>query len=489
MKSKVPNKTIHKAIDKATAATAAEAGLTPGALVERSIPDFGLDVNGRAERIVGDHVALLSLDVGKAGAKLAIRWRTPSGHIVGTAPKAVEEQHATELAELRALAKKVNPVAATQRVRLEDLMACDREWPAKDWIAYYVRHPVVGRYANCLIWHAGDSSGLPVLAEQGWALRGHDGDDVRVREGDRLRLWHPIRASQAEIQAWRAHLTDAQLRQPFKQAFREIYRLTPAEEETQQYSNRFEAHILRYRQAGALMRTRGWAATHLGHWDGGSEGEAVKEIGEDGWRARFSFDLVEQGGGHDADLCSTGQVRFERRTGTRTPARWESAPLVDVPDLVLSETMRDVDLFVGVASIANDQTWTDAGHDRYRDYWHDASFGELTESSHVRREVLEQLLPRTKIADRVELSDRYLIVHGWLRDYRIHLGSTNIMMSPEDTFLCIVPKRGRGVTEKVFLPFEEDGGKLSMILSKAFLLSVDTAITDPEIVRQLRRGL
>lgn len=489
VKSKVQNKTIRKAIDKATATAAAEAGLTPGALVEWSVPDFGFDADGRAERTIGDHVALLSLGVAKAGATLAMRWRTPSGDIVGSVPEAVKEHHASELAELRDLAKRVKPVAAAQRARLEDLMACDREWSAADWIACYVGHPVVGRYANSLIWQTGDSAGLPVLTEQGWALYGHEGDEVRVAESDRLRLWHPIRASLAEIEAWRAHITDAQLRQPFKQAFREVYLLTPAEEETKQHSNRFAAHILRYRQAGALMRTLGWAANHLGYWEGGAEGEAVKEIGEDGWRAKFSFDLVEQKGEYDAELCSTGQVRFERRTGDGTDALWERAPLADVPDLVLSEAMRDVDLFVGVTSIANEVTWTDADDDRHRDYWRDASFGELTESSLMRREVLERLLPRTKIADRVELSDRYLIVHGRLRDYRIHLGSTNIMMSPADTYLCIVPKRGRGVTEKVFLPFEEDGGKLSLLLSKAFLLSVDTAITDPEIVRQLRHGL
>lgn len=94
------------------------------------------------------------------------------------------------------------------------------------------------------------------------------------------------------------------------------------------------------------MRTRGWAANHLGYWEGGAEGEAVKEIGEDGWRARFSFDLVEQKGEYDAELCSTGQVRFERRTGAGTDAQWKRVP---------------------------------------------------------RREVLERLLPRTKIADRVEL--------------------------------------------------------------------------------------
>jgi hypothetical protein len=38
----------------------------------------------------------------------------------------------------------------------------------------------------------------------------------------------------------------------------------------------------------------------------------------------------------------------------------------------------------------------------------------------------------------------------------------------------------------VFLPFEEDGGLLSVIISKAFLLADDASITDPTITRQIR---
>jgi hypothetical protein len=41
---------------------------------------------------------------------------------------------------------------------------------------------------------------------------------------------------------------------------------------------------------------------------------------------------------------------------------------------------------------------------------------------------------------------------------------------------------------KVYLPFEEDG-RLSVILSKAFLLAEDEAITDPDIVSQIRSPL
>ena len=41
-------------------------------------------------------------------------------------------------------------------------------------------------------------------------------------------------------------------------AHREIYLLTPAEESTHSYSNRFAAHILKQHQFHALARQRGW---------------------------------------------------------------------------------------------------------------------------------------------------------------------------------------------------------------------------------------
>jgi hypothetical protein len=56
-------------------------------------------------------------------------------------------------------------------------------------------------------------------------------------------------------------------------------------------------------------------------------------------------------------------------------------------------------------------------------------------------------------------------------------------MEPNDAYLCIVPEPDRS-GEQVFLPFEE-GGMLSLILSNAFLLADDTAITDPTITCQL----
>ena len=157
-----------------------------------------------------------------------------------------------------------------------------------------------------------------------------------------------------------------------------------------------------------------------------------------------------------------------------------------VPTLVFSEIMRDVDLFVGVGSIGNDPAWQDGGREtRYGEYWRNYSFGELSATAISRRETLERLIPRLKIADKCMLSDRFLLVQGTRRRYKIHLGSGNILMEPNDQYLCIVPDaKARAGTPQVYLPFEGDA-TLSIILSKAFLLAEDRAIKDPVILRQL----
>jgi hypothetical protein len=150
--------------------------------------------------------------------------------------------------------------------------------------------------------------------------------------------------------------------------------------------------------------------------------------------------------------------------------------------------LRDVDLFVGVASVGNDPAWADTGGiPAYRDYWQNYSFGELSEVAKNRKEILAGLIPRLKIKDVAEVGDKFVVVKGTKRTYKIHIGSTNILMEPNDQYLCIVPDRSAKThTDNLFLPFEGDAG-LSVILSKAFLLAEDDKITDTTITSQINR--
>jgi hypothetical protein len=288
------------------------------------------------------------------------------------------------------------------------------------------------------------------------------------------------------VQAWREWLEAHGIRQPFKQAHREIYILTDAERQSGLYSNRFAAHILKQHQFGALCHQRGWRYTLQGEWDSANtptlslpnwelraeyQVEGVREQGPLEGRAGLSQHMVYL-------HLGTDQVRFYPLEG------FVPMPLADVPPLVFSEVMRDVDLFVGVSSIAGDPTWSDAGlTGRFREYWETSLQRELCLTAQTRKAVLEGLVPRLKIAGRCSFTDRFLVVRGDLHAYKIHLGSGNVLMAPDDRYLCIIPKPGAS-PGKIYLPFEGDN-LLSLILSKAFLLAEDTKIKDPTILSQM----
>ncbi|MDN3351588.1 DUF4132 domain-containing protein [Actinomadura sp. DC4] len=433
-------------------------------------PDLGFGPDGVFRRTAGAYEGLVTVS-----DEVLMTWRRAGGASLRGVPAAVRRDHPEELGELRDLVRRTRAHVATLTRALEGGLVTSTSYAYDHWREAFATHPVGRPIAERLIWEVEVARGewraaLPVDD----ALVDVDGRPVT---GSAVRLWHPIRSRVEEIRAWRDLLTDRDIRQPFRQAFREIYPLTPAELETRVYSNRFAAHILRYQRLYALLKTRAWSTHMLGPWDGGDEAEATREVAGRRWRARFFHSYVE--GYAETALAGTDQVRFDRREG----GEWHEAALADVPPVVFSELMRDVDLFVGVTSIAADPEWADRGEDRHRTYWYSHGFGELTAAAEVRRDTLARLLPRTKIASCTSLDERFLVVRGSLRTYKIHLGSANILMEPDDVYLCIV--RGRG-GETVHLPFEDD--RLALILSKAFLLADDAAIEDESIMRQIKRG-
>jgi len=117
----------------------------------------------------------------------------------------------------------------------------------------------------------------------------------------------------------------------------------------------------------------------------------------------------------------------------------------------------------------------------WRRWLEEHGFSQPFKQAH--REV--HLLPKLKIAGQCSIEDKFLVVKGSLRTYKIHLGSGNILMKPNDQYLCIVPKQSAADEGRVLLPFEGDH-TLSVILSKAFLLAEDSRIKDPSIVRQIK---
>lgn len=481
MKAKVRNRTVAATVERALADAAEKAGTSPSELLELAVSRLGLDDTGRRELPIGGGAGILQLDAdGDAG----LTWRGPDGRVTGSPPKALVESQPAAIRAAKEELKELRKALSVERGRVEDLLIETRSWSYPVWRERYLGHPVTRAFASRLIWrfeaNGQTTPGMP-LGEEPVRV---DGTLLELGDEATVSVWHPIHADVEEVRAWRTFLLERQIKQPFKQAFREIYIVTPAELETGTYSNRFAAHILDYPVARALMTARRWGSNFLGPYDGGYEGIAKHVFPTYGVRAEFAHSAVEEDNGDFGPVlrCSTDRVEF-LRIGHRSG---EGLPLGEIPPIVFSEAMRDVDLFVGVSSIAADANWQDGGTNRnFTAYWQATAFGDLTASAESRRDVLAWMIPQLAIADRLTLDDRHLRVRGDLRTYKIHLGSGNILMEPNDQYLCIVPGRS-DAANKVFLPFDSDA-RLSLILSKAFLLAKDKAIRDPSIVAQLRR--
>ena len=137
----------------------------------------------------------------------------------------------------------------------------------------------------------------------------------------------------------------------------------------------------------------------------------------------------------------------------------------EVPDIIYSEVMRDVDLAVSVAH---------AG-------------GVDPETSHstieMRRAIVECNLGLFKIKN-VTCEKAHAVIDGKLGRYTVHLGS-GVVHQMGNAMLYVIPvhSQHRG---RIFLPFIDDDPKTAEIVSKILLFAEDTKIKDPNILSQIR---
>jgi hypothetical protein len=486
LKSRAKHSSTRKQLAKALDKAAVKTGMSAEELEESSVPSCGLTGVGEARIPFGGYTAVVEIKNGSA----TVRWEGENGKAQKTMPATLRSEFASEVAAFKRSHKEIDKLLPAQRDRLERLYRFGRRWSLPEFQSGYLDHPLVGTIARRLVWS---------FERDGRSAKGiWDENRIVDSSGERLTwlgastqvsLWHPLGSSAAEVKGWREWLENHDVQQPFKQAHREIYVLTDAERQTEIYSNRFASHILKQHQFRALAQSRGWRYTLQGQWD--SANTPTLEVPEWDLRAEYWVEPIQGDGafaGGDTShagiflFLTTDQVRFYR-LGEGTPV-----PVTEVAPLAFSEIMRDVDLFVGVSSIGNDPNWTDSGFGRgHIDYWNHYAFGELFPTAQTRKAVLERMVPRLMIADRCSFLDRYLRVCGKLGTYKIHLGSGNILMEPNDQYLCIVPVPPTvDRSGKVYLPFEGDH-MLSIIISKALLLADDDKIKDPSIRAQIGR--
>jgi hypothetical protein len=469
---------IEKYIDEA----ATKLGVSSTEIEDLAVDDFKLQNHELVQNFDEIKAIVLLTGIGKS----TIKWFKADGTEQKSVPQLVKDKFDTKLKKIKATQKQIDQTTSAQKERIDRMLRTDRAMTLNYFKEKYLQHGLLSYVVQKVIFKFFDEYESCLVIYLKNQFYNVDYDQINIEKFTHVSLWHPAISSTQEVKTWRNFLMEGQIQQPFKQAYREIYLLTDAEVNTRTYSNRMASHILKQHQYVTLAKGRNWKARLIGAWDGGDQDTAQLNLPEYKLCAEFWVSSLNADDQYNStgiwNYVTTDQVRF---INTQTN---DIVELINVPAIAFSEVMRDVDLFVGVSSVGNDPTWSDSGGlPIYRDYWQSYSFGDLSEIAKNRKEILQQLVPKLKIASVAHVEDKFLIVKGKIRTYKIHIGSTNILMEPNDQYLCIVPDRSiKEINTNMFLPFEGDNG-LSVIISKALLLANDDKISDSTITSQINR--
>lgn len=272
------------------------------------------------------------------------------------------------------------------------------------------------------------------------------------------------------LDLWQNRIVGQHIVQPFKQVFREVYVLTPAETETATYSSRFAHRTVKSTIAARLLESRDWKV----------DVPPCKNLQSLGCRAVLDFtQCASYFTGNITNV--TGYIFFQPTQANLS--NWEFhqerdvVPLSHISPVIFSEVMRDVDLVISVARPDDGEA-----HLPHREYEHSQ------EMMGHRSDVI-RALARDLNLEGVHIKEHFVHVKGKRASYRIHLGSASVYIEPAH-HLCIVPDRT--VKQKatgLYLPFfDEHDNQTVEIISKMLLLLNDNQIKDPLIVRQIQQA-
>ena len=273
---------------------------------------------------------------------------------------------------------------------------------------------------------------------------------IAVKDDSLLKIAHCFDLFESgDWATYQKDIFDRELKQPFKQVFRELYVKT-ADEKGRDKSLRYAGHQVQPTKTVALLKTRRWIID-------GQEG-LEKVYYKENIIAKI-YALADWFSPADIEAPTLEEVQFfDRKT-------FKPILIDNVPDLVFTEVMRDIDLVVSVAHIG--------------DVDPEASHSTIE----MRKAIIEFNCKLFKLKN-VKFSENHVLIKGERAEYSIHLGS-GLVHQKAGSAINVLPvhSQHRG---RVFLPFIDDDPKTAEIMTKVILFAQDEKIKDVFILEQIK---
>ncbi|MEW9053675.1 MAG: DUF4132 domain-containing protein [Neobacillus sp.] len=351
--------------------------------------------------------------------------------------------------EIKAVHKSLKAQYTRARSMLEKAMEAGDAFTAAE-LGNLSEHPVIYPLVKNLVFKYGNHLGY----FKDGALVGVEDERLLLQPENTCIIAHPVHLYGNRV--WSAFQQDIFKRgiiQPFKQVFRELYKPTADELEARTISSRYDGHQIQPKKAASLLKGRGWTVSY----DEGLQKVFYKEN-----LIAHIFAMADWYSPADVEAPTIEGVQFtERNTG-------KGVPFTEVPDIIFSEIMRDVDLVVSVAHVG--------GVDP------EASLSTVE----MRAAIMTELVRLFRLTN-VELKGSHALISGMFGKYTVHLGSGVVhKMASGAVNILPIHSQHRG---RLFLPFIDDDPKTAEITSKIVMLAEDYKIKDPTILVQIADGV
>ena len=307
-------------------------------------------------------------------------------------------------------------------------------------------NPVIAPILKSLIFKMGNDLGYYVDKK----LKSAKKKSVAVKDDSLLKIAHCFDLFESgEWATYQKDIFDRELKQPFKQVFRELYVKT-VDEKGRDKSLRYAGHQVQPAKTVALLKTRRWIID-------GQEG-LEKVYYKENIIAKI-FALADWFSPADIEAPTLEEVQFfDRKT-------FKPILIDEVPDLIFTEVMRDIDLVVSVAHVG--------------DVDPEASHSTIE----MRKAIVEFNCKLFKLKN-VTFAENHALIKGERAEYSIHLGS-GLIHQKAGSAINVLPvhSQHRG---RVFLPFIDDDPKTAEIMAKVLLFAQDDKIKDVFILEQIK---
>ncbi|MCB1243318.1 MAG: DUF5724 domain-containing protein [Verrucomicrobiales bacterium] len=364
----------------------------------------------------------VSVEISAAG-KIGLKAAKGDSELKSLPAALKKHPQVTALGNLCAAARQ--QVSRTRNA-LEQMMIRQQTLASATW-QKMARHPLVAPLLCRMI--LGDDAG-----PGGWPQP--DGSGLGRPEGSiapwpkaqhMLRLSHTLDFLPADRWAeWQEAVVNSQLVQPVKQVFREVFVLLQ-DETSERAVSRYKGLSVYARQAAAVLGTRGWVLD--------DESCLCRFFHQEKLRARLSFDEAFINPG-DLEHLTVNDIVFCRAKHDN-----QHLPLTEIPSIVFSEAVRDVDFALATAHCPGSNPR------------HERSLISL------KAQLVKFCAKVWQLPDLSILGDRITIRIND-KEYSVNLANNEVWCGGQ-----ALPLRGLPAPEEVYLPFADQDPQTAELLS------------------------